>query len=201
MLVFSAERAGLSVNVPRRIARDILERNLEDRREQFCRSLPFIAFRVFLRAFSTEPIITSRRPHLDAAKGVGGLGEILVDADEGLTAFRLGQMQTIRKVHALPHRAQRLRRGSSIFQTPARNRRGPWRTGQRKTDRRSAAPTRSPAGLWCRRRRHCCRSACAPWQLVRYRRPPDSGRADDKISIDCEHAAVSPRRRSPLPYP
>jgi hypothetical protein len=94
------------------------------------------------------------RPHLDAAKSVGGLGEILVEADEGLTAFRLGQMQTIRKVHALPHPAQRLRRRGSIFQTrarqPPRNRRGPWRTGQRKTDRRSAAPTRSLAGLWCR---------------------------------------------------
>jgi hypothetical protein len=31
--------AALSVNVPRRIARGIFERNLEDRREQFCRSL------------------------------------------------------------------------------------------------------------------------------------------------------------------
>jgi hypothetical protein len=40
--------AALSVNVPRRIARDIFERNLEDRREQFCRSLLLIAFRVFL---------------------------------------------------------------------------------------------------------------------------------------------------------
>jgi hypothetical protein len=39
----------------------------------------------------------SGRPRLDAAEGVGGFGEILVKADEGLTAFRLGQMQAIRK--------------------------------------------------------------------------------------------------------
>jgi hypothetical protein len=45
------------------------------------------------------------RSHLDAAKGVGGFREILVEADEGLTAFRLGQMQAIRKVHALPYPA------------------------------------------------------------------------------------------------
>lgn len=32
-------------------------------------------------------------PHLDAAEGVSGFGEILVKAYEGLTAFRLGQMQ------------------------------------------------------------------------------------------------------------
>src|SRR6202140_2232567 len=62
----------------------------------------------------------SGRSHLDAAEGVGGFGEILVKADEGLTAFRLGQMQAIRKVHALPHPAQRLRRDGSIFQTHAR---------------------------------------------------------------------------------
>jgi hypothetical protein len=57
------------------------------------------------------------RPHLDAAEGVGGLGEILVEADEGFTAFRLGQMQTIRKVHALPHPGQRLRRGGKLGST------------------------------------------------------------------------------------
>jgi hypothetical protein len=33
MLVFFAERAALSVNVPRRIARQIIERNLEEYRE------------------------------------------------------------------------------------------------------------------------------------------------------------------------
>jgi hypothetical protein len=60
------------------------------------------------------------RPHLDAAKSVGGFCEILVEADEGLTAFGLGQMQAIRKVHALPYPAQRLRCGGSIFQTDAR---------------------------------------------------------------------------------
>jgi len=48
MLVFLAERAALSVNIPRRIARNIFERNLEDRREQLCRSLLLITFRVFL---------------------------------------------------------------------------------------------------------------------------------------------------------
>lgn len=45
------------------------------------------------------------RPNLDAAKGVGGFREILVEADEGFTAFRLSQMQAIRKVHALPYPA------------------------------------------------------------------------------------------------
>ena len=48
MLVFLAERAALSEIVPRRVARDIFERNLEDRSEQLCRSLLLIAFRVFL---------------------------------------------------------------------------------------------------------------------------------------------------------
>src|SRR3984893_6594807 len=48
MLVFLAERAALSVIVPRRVARDIFERNLEDRSEQLCRSLLLIAFWVFL---------------------------------------------------------------------------------------------------------------------------------------------------------
>jgi hypothetical protein len=52
---------------------------------------------------AVRPVL--RRPHLDAAKGVGGFREILVEADEGLTAFRLGQMQAIRKVHALPYPA------------------------------------------------------------------------------------------------
>jgi hypothetical protein len=63
----------------------------------------------------------SGRSHLDAAEGVGGIGEILVKADEGLTAFRLRQMKAIRKVHTLPHPAQRLRRGGRIFQTRARS--------------------------------------------------------------------------------
>src|ERR1700722_4909308 len=62
----------------------------------------------------------SGRSHLDAAEGVGGIGEILVKADEGLTAFRLRQMKAIRKVHTLPYPAQRLRRGGRIFQTRAR---------------------------------------------------------------------------------
>ncbi len=37
---------------------------------------------------SAHPV--SGRPHLGAAEGVSGFGEILVKADEGLTAFRLG---------------------------------------------------------------------------------------------------------------
>jgi hypothetical protein len=42
----------------------------------------------------------SGRSHLDAVEGVGRFGEILVKADERLTAFRLGQVQAIRKIHA-----------------------------------------------------------------------------------------------------
>lgn len=60
----------------------------------------------------------------------------------------------------------------------------------------SRAPTRSPVGLRCRRRCHSCRSVCVPGQPARDRRSPDSG---DEMSIDCDHAAVSPRRRSQPP--
>src|ERR1700730_6693807 len=142
------------------------------------------------------------RPHLDAAKGVGGLGEILVEADEALTAFRLGQMQTIRKVHALPHPAQRLRRGGSIFQTRARQ---PREIGEGLGALGSGKPIdapQHPLGL----QQDCGADECVmvvdqPARLGSLSGIVAHQIADDEISIDCEHAGVSPRRRSPLPYP
>src|SRR5215470_11490825 len=48
MLVFFAECAPLSIDIAGRIARDVFERHLEDGREEFCRVLLLITFRVFL---------------------------------------------------------------------------------------------------------------------------------------------------------
>src|SRR4030081_2722014 len=110
-------------------------------------------------------------------------------------------MQAIRKVHALPYPAQRLRRGGSIFQTHARQ---PREIGEGLGALGSGKPidaAQHPLGL----QQHSGadediivvdQSAC-PGSLAGI---VAHQIADDEISIDCEHAAVSPRRRSPPPY-
>jgi hypothetical protein len=57
--------------------------------------------------------VDSERVRLQPGNAERGFRQILVEADDGLTAFRLGQMQAIR--NALPGLAQRLRCGGSIF--------------------------------------------------------------------------------------
>src|ERR1700737_3651445 len=111
-------------------------------------------------------------------------------------------MQAIRKVHALPYPAQRLRCGGSIFQTHARQPREIGESLGALGSGKPIAAAQHPLGLH--------QHGGADEGVIVVDQPACPGSlsgivahqvADDEISIDCEHAAVSPRRRSPPPYP